>query len=651
MLDNRRWIILGLFVITGFLFLGRLFVIQVMSDSLQRKAEDISVKTIIDYPHRGIILDRNGRELVVNVPVYDLMVVPKLVQMRDTAAFCTLLGIERGTFELQMKKALAFSDQKPSVFIKQIYREELHRLEERLVEFPGFYIHTRTIRHYPHQSLAHVLGYIGEISEASLERDATGYYQLGDYVGITGLEAAYEPELRGRKGFRNVWVDNWGRERGKFQDGAFDTLALAGHNLRATIDLALQQYGESLFQHKKGALVAIEPATGEVLAMISAPGYDPNLLTGRQFQQNFGRLILDEHKPLFNRALRAKYPPGSTFKTVQALIGMQENVINAHSAFGCNKNLVKCHWHPATNLQTSIQHSCNPYYYNVFRRIVYQNKLSFRDSAYFAAKDGNHRVGYQVWKKYLDAFYIGRKTGVDLADELAGNVPDLSLYDERYGPDNWKFSNIYSLGIGQGEMGVTPLQLANVAAIIANRGHFYIPHLVKQIGAEKKIRPEYAQKHQVPIDRAHFDLIIAGMRDAYRMGTVAHYAIDPELELCGKTGTAQNPHGEDHSVFIAFAPRNNPKIAVAVYVENAGFGGNWAAPIAALVIQKYLKGEISRRLQWTEKYVKERRFVLPPATETPPADSTRQKPDSDALRPEKADSLKKSKIALNREER
>ena len=375
----------------------------------------------------------------------------------------------------------------------------------------------------------------------------------------------------GERDLKYFWEDALGNHKGKYKGGAYDSTKVDGKKLTCTIDLELQQYGELLMQNKKGAIVAIEPATGEILSMISAPSYDPNMLTGAEIRKNYNVLLRDEFKPLFNRTIRAKYPPGSTFKTVQALIGMQENVVNDQSVFPCNKALVKCHFHPTADLQRSIQHSCNPYYYQVFRRIVHQNKITKTDSIYTVARDGDHRKGYEIWRDYVSSFNLGKKTGVDLANELDGLIPKLDFFDDRYGRDNWKYSNIYSLSIGQGEIGVIPLQLANVAATLANRGHYYTPHLIKTIGKKNSPRPEYLVKHKTKIDPKNFELIVAGMRGAYTNGTVSYTAIIKDLEICGKTGTAQNPHGEDHSVFIAFAPRNNPKIAMAVYVENAGF--------------------------------------------------------------------------------
>ncbi|MDX2301384.1 MAG: penicillin-binding protein 2 [Microscillaceae bacterium] len=606
MLENRKWTVLGIFFLTGLVFLVKLFIIQVVNEDYKLRAEDNSIKRRVIYPHRGTILDRKGRVLVVNAPVYDIMITPSQVDLKDTLGFCQLVGISPEEFAKKLAEVKHYRNKKVP-FIKQISKVEYARIQDRLITYRGFSVDSRTVRLYPHTSLAHALGYIAEISPESLEGDTSGYYQLGDYVGKSGLEAAYEKELRGIKGAEYFWEDAHGNRKGKYKGGAFDSTKVDGQRLISTIDLELQQYGELLMKNKKGAIVAIEPSTGEVLAMISAPSYDPNILTGGDFPKNYNKLLRDDHKPLFNRTIQAKYPPGSTFKTVQALIAMQEHVVNDQTVFPCNKALVKCHWHPTTDLQRSIQHSCNPYYYQVFRRIVHQNVISQKDSITTVARDGDHRAGYSTWRDYITTFNLGRKTGIDLANELGGLIPDLNFFDTRYGKDNWKYSNIYSLSIGQGEIGVLPVQLANVAAIIANRGYYFTPHLVKAIGNRQAPKPEYLVKHHTKIDPKHFELIIQGMRGAYLSGTVSYTAIIQGLEVCGKTGTAQNPHGEDHSVFIAFAPMENPKIAMAVYVENAGFGGTWAAPIAALMIEKYLKGEISRKD--TEAMVLQKEFI------------------------------------------
>lgn len=609
MLENRRWIISGIFISIGLIFLIKLFFIQVWDNSYQTAAANISIKKVIIYPHRGIITDRNGKLLIANAPVYDIMVIPAKVKLKDTLGFCEFLGITVQEFKQNMEKARkqVTSASQPAPFLKQLDKEDYARIQERIDEYQGFFVISRTLRGYPQNSLAHVLGYVGEISPQSLEKDKSGYYRQGDYVGISGLEASYERELRGQRGVAHIWVDAKGKERGKFQDGKLDTASIAGQNLVSTIDLDLQQYGEKLMEGKAGAVVAIEPATGEILAMLSAPTYNPNLLAGRGASRNYGLLSQDENKPLFNRTISALYPPGSTFKTVQALIALQEGFIRPETVFPCDISLVKCHGHPVGNVHSSIQYSCNPYYFSVYRRIIYQKKMIFKDSIMTISADGDGKKGYALWQDYLSRFNLGRKTNIDLVHELRGEVPTLNFYDRRFGQGQWKFSNIYSLGIGQGEIGVLPLQLANVCATIANRGFYYTPHLVKSIGEKKLIRSDFLKKHEVGINKEHFELVIGGMRDAYRMGTVSPLAIIQDLEICGKTGTAQNPRGEDHSVFIAFAPKDNPKIAIAVYVENAGFGGNVAAPVAALMIEKYLKDKISK--QYLEKQILDLKII------------------------------------------
>ncbi|OJJ17186.1 penicillin-binding protein 2 [marine bacterium AO1-C] len=605
--DSRKWIILGLFTATGLTFLIKLFMIQVLASDYKIKAASNAIKAIKIYPHRGLIYDRNGDLIASNIPVYDLMVDLKKAKIKDTVAFCNVLGITLAQFHKNMKRVKLQKGAKPKTFLKQISSRDFAKIQDKLIDYPGFKAESKFVRSYPHKSLANALGYIGEISKGRLKRDTTEYYQQGDYIGISGLEASYEQHLRGRRGVKMVYVDARGREKGRYKSGKYDTASVAGQDLISSIDLKLQQYGELLMRNKRGAIVAIEPNTGEILTMISAPSYDPNLLTGREFSKNYGPLAINKNKPLFNRAIRSKYPPGSTFKTVQALIGQQENVISAQTVFACNKSLVKCHWHPTADLQRSIQHSCNPYYFNVFRRIIYQNKLIINDSTTTLSKGSDGKIGFKKWRQHLLSFGLGAKIGVDLNNEKAGNVPSLSFYNKRFGEGKWKFSNIYSLSIGQGELGVTPLQIANYATVIANRGYYYTPHLIKGIGKNKEKLAKYKVKHQVTVDPKYFPLIIEGMQGAVLAGTVAPTAIMPGVEICGKTGTVQNPHGEDNSVFIAFAPKNNPKIAIAVYVENGGFGGVLAAPIATLMIARYLKGETVRPS--TEKMVIDKSLI------------------------------------------
>jgi penicillin-binding protein 2 len=613
MLENRRWIVLSLFFSIGLIFSARLFFLQVIEKGYKVAADDNSIKRIVIYPDRGLIYDRKGKVLVLNAPIYDLMVTVKNAKLspEKKKQFCELLGIAPEDYDKLLAKAAINAGSSPVPFLKQLSKQDYARIQDRLIEFPAFFIATRTVRAYPHQSMAHLLGYIAEISETDLLADSSKYYSGGDYVGKAGLEAFYEKELRGLKGVRNIWVDSKGKEKGAYRNGAFDTTSIAGQNLYTSIDFDLQQYAEKLMQNKAGSAIAIEPKTGQILAMVSSPYYDPNLLIGKDFSKNYATLTLDEQKPLFNRCVTAHYPPGSTFKTVQLLIGKQMHVINDQSVFYCNHALVKCHGHPTGDLHRSIQYSCNPYYWNVYRRIIYQNRIEqINDSTTVVAKDGEIADGYKKWFEMLPHFNIGRKTMVDVAAEKIGRVPKISLYNNRYGEGKWNFSNIYSLGIGQGEIELTPIQLANVACIIANRGYYYPPHVAVGVGKDKdrKLDKFYTTRQNVPIDKEHYEVLINGMRDAYRGGTVGPQAIIQELDICGKTGTAQNPRGQDHSVFICFAPRENPEIAVAVYVENAGFGGDVAAPVAILMIEKYLKGKISKT--WLEKMIMEKQLIV-----------------------------------------
>ena len=452
------------------------------------------------------------------------------------------------------------------------------------MDYPGLFILTRSVRSYPSPTAAHALGYIGEISAGQLGRDTLSYYSQGDYVGLSGLEKYYEKELRGNKGVKYKMVNVRGMDKGPFKEGQYDTISIAGKNLTSTIDLDLQQFGELLMAGKTGSVVAIEPKTGEILAMISAPFYDPNQLTGAEFGKTYKVLNTDNSKPLFNRPIMATYPPGSIFKIVQSLIGLQEGVLTPNSTFACNKSLVACHNHPnPVNLFGAIRNSCNPYYHQAFRQIINREVSSntFKDT----------EIGLNAWRESVLKFGLGAPLGIDMSGEKGGDIPSSKLYDRIYGAGHWKYSTIYSLSIGQGEMQVTPLQMANLAAIFANKGYYYTPHLIKEVdGDPKKIPAKFQEKKFVGVDARHFDLIQEAMVEAI-YGTAAR-AVMTDLVIAGKTGTAQNPHGEDHSVFIAFAPMHNPKIAIAVFVENSGFGGTWAAPIASLMIEKYLKRKI-----------------------------------------------------------
>lgn len=581
--SGQRFVILGIFTVVVLIFMIRLFYVQVVNESYTVSANNNVLRYMVDYPARGMIYDRNGRILAFNQAVYDLMVIPRQVKEMDTVAFCNLLDISIESFREKFEKARAFSRIKASIFEKQISAETYATFQEKLYQFPGFYVQPRTLRKYPDNTAAHVLGYIGEVNDELIAKNP--YYRQGDYIGISGVEQSYEKELRGKRGVRIVMVDVFNREKGSYKNGEYDTIAVAGENLVSTLDGELQAYGEQLLQNKIGSLVAIEPQTGEILALISSPGYDPNLLVGRVRSKNYSMLLKDPLKPLFNRAMMAYYPPGSTFKLTNALAAMQEDILFPSTtyphSFVVGSKSVKCHPHPPVALEGAVQYSCNPYFCNSFRSFVDNKKF------------GSSENGYRKWRDYMMSFGIGKKIGVDMPHELKGLIPSTDYFDKYYGKGRWKASTIYSLGIGQGELGITPLQMANIICVIANKGYYYTPHVIKDIGGKKNTSRNLAEKHIVPIDARHFEVIHDGMQKVVEAGTARVARLD-SIKVLGKTGTAQNPHGKDHSLFVAFAPRENPKIAIAVMVENAGFGATWAAPVASLLMEKYLTDTIKR---------------------------------------------------------
>ncbi|MFN4145613.1 MAG: penicillin-binding protein 2 [Runella sp.] len=614
MSEGKKYYVYGLFVMVGVIYLLRLLYLQVLDNTYETSSN--SIKAIPDIPMRGQIYDRHGKLIVYNTLVYDLYVTPNKAKVRDTLAFCRLLGIERANFDSLMKAAKDYSRVKPSLFMRQLSKEDFARIQDAMVDYPGFEYQKSSVRTYSQPTLAHALGYVSEISKKQLEAQEYPYYRQGDLIGQNGLEKFYEEQLRGRRGVRYVMQDVNGVVKGSWKDGELDTIAVAGQNLYTSIDLDLQQYADSLMQHKAGAVVAIEPATGEVLAITSAPSYDPALFATRDFSKNYAKLALNPYRPLLNRAVMGNYRPGSTFKTVQALVAMQEGVIGPRSVFSHAGAPVKCHGHGGiAGVHSAIQYSCNPYFYHVFRRLIYANaeKNTFKASA----------IGLKKWHQYSEKFGFGHKLGVDLPSEAIGKLPDHKYYDKIYGEQRWKFSNIYSLSIGEGELLITPLKLANLAAILANRGWYITPHLVKGIDKNNNPLPDYTVKHQTGIDRAYFEPIVDGMEMAVVRGTVSRGAIIPDVQMCGKTGTSQNKKGKDHSIFIAFAPKYNPKIAIAVFVENAGFGGFAAAPVASLIIEKYLKGEVKRKAyeqEWINRNFLQN-VILPKSPPSAPAPS------------------------------
>jgi len=596
---NRKYIIQLVVILIGLVYCIKLFQIQFIDDTYGSAAEDNILRRIRDYSVRGVIYDRNGEVLVQNNPVFDLMVVPREAVVKDTAKFCQLLDIDKQEFIDRMNVAIEFDTYQPSPLMKMLSMEDFAKFQDFLVDFPGFYPQVRLLRGYEHDCMANSLGYVGEISKRTLERDSTGEYLQGDYIGISGLELAYEKELKGKNGVKYKMVNVRGVEKGAFNDGKSDSLSVAGKNLYSTIDVDLQTYIEWLMKDLPGGAVALEPSTGEVLCIVTSPSYNPDLLSGRLFSKNFANLTQDSLKPLFNRAIMSVYPPGSTFKPAQALIALQEGVISPNEEIYCSGGLVGDHAPPGYyNLYKGIQHSSNNYFYIVFRRIINQNVSdnTFIDS----------RIGLDKWANYLYKFGFGNPVGIDVPNEKGGQVPSPALYDGIYGQNSWKWSTINSISIGQGEILISPLQLANYMSILANRGYYYYPHIIRAIGKDGKPKPEYLIKHEVGIDKEHFTPVIDGMEMVINSGTGLRAQI-PGITVCGKTGTSQNPHGEDHSVFVAFAPKDDPKIAVAVIIQNAGQGARAAAGVAGLMIEKYLTGEIKRKN--IENYVKAGKFI------------------------------------------
>ncbi len=589
--SNRRYIIISIFIIVGVIFLVRLFLLQVLDNEYKLSAQNNVLRYVTQYPARGLIYDRNGELLVYNEAAYDLLVIPKQIKNIDTTELCKLLKINKDQFITRLEKARKHSYYKPSVFLKQISREDYGYLQEKLYKYPGFYVQARTLRKYPIPFAAHILGYVGEVDKKDLENEK--YYRQGDYIGKSGIEKYYENKLRGKKGLKIKIVDVFNREKGSFKNGKYDTTAIAGDNIYISINTELQIYGEKLMQNKKGSIVAIEPSSGEILALVSSPAYDPNLLIGRVRTENFKKLSSDTLEPLFNRATMAQYPPGSAFKIVNALIGLQEEVLFPYTKYGCQGVVsypIVCshdHYSPL-DLLHAIEQSCNPYFWKVFKSIFEQPKFA------------TIQEEYNNWRKYVSSFGTGKKFDNDLINQRSGNLPPDSYFNKYYGKKGWKAITIRSLSIGQGEIEYTPLQLANLTAIIANKGYYFTPHIIEAIRNIKYDNKKYKEKIFTDIDPKYFDIVIEGMYQVYEgeHGTARWYKIN-DLQICGKTGTAENPHGDNHSVFMAFAPKDNPKIAVAVVVENCGFGSTWAAPIATLMIEKYLNGTV--KPNWFEE--------------------------------------------------
>ncbi len=585
---SRRKVITLMFLLIWAAFAIRLFSIQVLNDKYKKSSAYISIREQIIIPSRGTILDRNGIVMVQNEKSYDLMAIAAEIKPFDTLLLCGILGIQPSVLYAKISEALDDSYQKvnPVLIEKQILPARVSMLQEIMFRFPGFTIQERAIRKYPKSIAAHTLGYIGEVNQKKVLEDS--YYISGDYIGISGIEKSYEEVLRGQKGIRKTLKDKFNRNQGAYLGGREDVEAISGKDLYITLDAELQEYGEMLMQNKIGSIVAIEPSTGEILALVTNPTYDPNLLSGRERAQNYAKLLQDKNKPLMNRALQAQYPPGSTFKIVNALIGEEMGILEPGTKYGCSGGFhmgsltVGCHGHPSPlNLAQSIQHSCNAYY-------CYTLKDMLEKSGYPTIREA-----YNVWRGHALSMGLGTRFDNDLPYGYKGNIPTAEYYDKLHGKNRWKALTVISIAIGQGEVLTTPVQLANLAALVANRGYYITPHIVKSMGSADSLNKPMMQKHQTSIHKAYFEPVIQGMRDVVLAGTARNAAIDG-IPVCGKTGTAQNPHGPNHSLFIAFAPMDNPKIAIAVIVENSGYGSTWASPIASLMIEKYMNRKVLR---------------------------------------------------------
>lgn len=588
----RKVLLPTLIIIAVIALVLRLFYLQVIDDDLKLKSENNAIKIKYDYPERGYIFDRNGKLLVANQPSYDIMVTPREMKNIDTTEFCNLLHITKDEFIKRVEKAKVYSPRLRSIFLPQLNKKEFAAFQEKIRKFPGFEIQKRALRDYQVSVAANVFGFITQVNEAIIKKNP--YYISGDLIGKQGVEESYETILRGRKGVKYIQRDKFNREIGSYREGKFDTIAKPGDDIHLSLDINLQTYGEQLMVNKRGGIVAIEPKTGEILALVTAPSYDPAILVGRQRSKNYTKLYNDSiAKPLYDRGLLAEYPPGSPFKILTALIGLQEKVIDTNTTFTCRHGFsyargrfMRCHDSGSSRLHNGIYNSCNTYFANVYMKII--NK-------YLRPADG-----VDVWSKHLESFGLGKFMGYDLPTGRKGMRPTSKTYKRIYPNGGWRSTAILSNGIGQGEVLMTPIQLANMMCAVANKGYYYTPHIIKKI-KNHQVDKKYTTKHYTSINPKHFEPVIDGLEDVYNRGTARSVKVD-DIKICGKTGTAENYtkiNGkrvklQDHSIFVAFAPRENPKIAIAVFVENGYWGARWAGPIASLMIEKYLKGTISR---------------------------------------------------------
>ena len=587
--EKRRYIIGAIACIIVLVYIVRLFFLQIVNDDYKKNADSNAFLKKIQYPARGLITDRNGKLLVYNEPAYNIMVVMNEQHGIDTMDFCRTIGISKQQYIDRMAEIkdprlnYGYSRYTPQLFMGQIPAKAFSVFQEKLFKFKGFYIEKRSIRHYATSHAAHILGDVAEVNPAEIDSDS--YYRSGDYIGKLGVEKSYEKDLRGIKGVKIMIRDVHGRIKGHYQDGKFDRVPEPGRNLTLGLDRELQALGERLMQGKIGSIVAIEPSTGEVLCMVSSPTFDPHLLIGAERGANYQKLYANPHKPLLNRAIMGQYPPGSTFKTTQALTFLQEGIITPHTYYPCSRGFwhgrthVGCHGHHSpVELNFAIQTSCNSYFcWGFYHMIMAKSKY------------GSCSNALTRWKDYMVSMGFGYRLGIDLPGEKRGMIPNAQYYDKWY-KGRWNAQTIISDAIGQGEVMLTPLQVANLGATIANRGYYYIPHVVSKIQG-RDLDTLYTRKHYTFVDERNYRFVVQGMRNAVLGGTCKRANL-PGIEVCGKTGTAQN-RGHDHSVFMGFAPMNNPKIAISVYVENGGFGADYAVPIGALMIEQYINGKLS----------------------------------------------------------
>ena len=600
---QKSFLLYFLITLAGFIFIGRLFQLQIIRSDSYDPIHNAAVKTIYDYPERGYVYDRNGKLLVANQLSYDVMVQPNQVKPIDTLEFCKLLKIDKEDFLKRFERAEKYATYLPSVFLKQLAKEDFAFLQEKLHKYTGFFIQKRIIRDYPIKAAANVLGYIGEVNEEKARK--SNYYQQGELEGKDGIERQYENILRGRKGKKYLHRNRFNKVTGSFKDGVYDTLPENGKDLMLALDIDLQVYAQKLMKGKRGGIVAIEPSTGEILALVTAPSYDPNMLVGRKRSKNSIVLFNDTvSKPSYDRGLLAAYAPGSPFKMMNALIGLQEKVINQQTSFKCyggyrygnrTHEFMKCHcdiYGRPIKLKTAIAKSCNSYFSNTYKLIVEKDKMPSQ--------------GMNNWKKHVASFGMGNFLGYDLPAGQKGLIPDGNYYDRRLNY-RWNGSSIISNAIGQGEILTTPIQLANFTAAIANRGYFYTPHIVKRVDSSYIDNPKYTQPKITTINKEHFTPIVEAMHEVFKSGT-GRFSQVKGIQICGKTGTAENfvivdgvkQQLDDHSILVAFAPKKNPKIALAVFVENGGYGSTIAAPITSLLVEKYINGKISKRNKYRE---------------------------------------------------